>query len=505
MPTRALPARPSLDHLKHEAKALLRAHQQGDAGAVARMRAALGEMPSPKLTDAQRAIAREYGFPTWARLRAHVQAARGIDDAVTAFLEAVQQEDAARAREIVQAQPRIASESLHVAATLGRTEDVTRLLAEDPGRVGARIGPFGGDPLLYLCHSPFHGESAERDTALLATARVLLAAGADPNTREAMFGTPALFAVTGRRSIIPIARLLLESGANPTDGESLHHAAERFHEDALELLLAAGADLNANDNAWGNTPLHFLLRWYDVARHERVRLGVTWLLAHGADPNVVCGTERETALHLSARLGQQPSVIRLLLEHGASVEARRADGRTPWSLAARGGFDEVVRELEGFGARPEPLSAVDGLLAACGRGDIDRSRALASAELIRSLEPADQTLLPFAASVGRDATVLACVAAGFPIDTTDDAGGTALHYAALRGRAELVRALLDAGARFDIVDKEHSSTALGWACWAADFNRAPDGDYPGTVRALVKAGARFVGEEHRPRDAGVLL
>src|SRR4029450_3211651 len=47
----------------------------------------------------------------------------------------------------------------------------------------------------------------------------------------------------GRARIVPIARLLLDAGANPTDGESVFHAAEHFHEEALELLLRAGADL----------------------------------------------------------------------------------------------------------------------------------------------------------------------------------------------------------------------------------------------------------------------
>ena len=260
MPARDLPARASLEHLKHEAKALHRAIQQGSAGAVARLRAALGEARGPfKLTDAQRAIAREYGFPTWARLRAHVQASQGFDEAVAAFLDAVQENDAARAREVLDANPTVATESVHVAAALGGSTDVERLIAEDPSRLGLRAGRFGGDPLLCACFSPFHGESPERDEGFLATVRLLLAAGADPNTRETVFGLPALFAVTGQRSVIPIARLLLDAGANPTDGESLHHAAEKFHEDALELLLAAGADLVIPPDS-GKSRLWFLVR-----------------------------------------------------------------------------------------------------------------------------------------------------------------------------------------------------------------------------------------------------
>lgn len=55
---RPLPERPSLEYLKKEAKALLRKLQEQRADA--------------KLSDAQHALARQYGFTTWPRLRRHV-------------------------------------------------------------------------------------------------------------------------------------------------------------------------------------------------------------------------------------------------------------------------------------------------------------------------------------------------------------------------------------------------------------------------------------------------
>jgi ankyrin repeat protein len=336
----------------------------------------------------------------------------------------------------------------------------------------------------------------------MATARLLLASGADPNTRDGRYNVPALYAVTGVRSVLPIARLLLDAGANPTDGESVFHAAEHFHEDALELLLSAGADLNATGE-WGNTPLYFLLRWWDVERETRVRQGMLWLLNHGADPNVVSAEERETALHVAVRRGQSVEVIRLLISHGADVNARRGDGSTAWLLARRGGFDEVASLLEKIGAETQPLSPGDLLLAACGRGDIEAARRLASPELIAALRPADHRLLPEAAASSREATVAAYVAAGFPVDTTDSAGATALHHSAIHGRARQVRVLLDAGAATDIRDREHSSTPLGWASFGADFLADTDGDYEGCVRALLDAGARPRSDEHQAKHKGV--
>ena len=57
--SRDLPARPNLDHLKKQAKELLQALKQQD--------------PDAQLADAQHALAREYGFGSWSRLKAHIE------------------------------------------------------------------------------------------------------------------------------------------------------------------------------------------------------------------------------------------------------------------------------------------------------------------------------------------------------------------------------------------------------------------------------------------------
>ncbi len=228
------------------------------------------------------------------------------------------------------------------------------------------------------------------------------------------------------------------------------------------------------------------------------------MLEHGADPNVRCGAEDEAALHLAARIGQSPPVVRLLLARGADVRARRADGRTAWMLAARAGFGEIVDVLELAGASREPLGPVDSLLAACGRGDVDAARARSSPKLVASLSDEERMTLPHAAAAHRDASVLACLAAGIPVDSVDDGGATALHHAAIRGRAVLVRALLAAHPNLAIRDRHHGSSALGWACYSADFVRDDGGAYVECVRLLTDAGARFVGDEWRPRDGAVM-
>ena len=502
MPSRELPSRPDLDHLKREARSLQQAARSGDPDARQRLRQALGSDTALKLTDAQRAIAREYGFPTWARLRSHVQASRGADDALNTFLLAVQAQDPDRARDVLRAAPQIAKESLHVAAALGHAGDAARLIAEDQARVRQKAGDPAAEPLLFLCFSPFHGENAERDAGLLATARLLLDAGADPNTKDGRYGVPALYAVTGARSVLPLARMLLDAGANPTDGESVFHAAQLFHEEALELLLNAGVDLNFVGD-WGNTAIYFLLTWHDIEREPKVGQGIRWLLAHGADPNVLSSKQRETALHVAARKGQSIGTIQLLLDHGAELNARRSDGSTAWALARRGGHDAIAELLQNAGAETRSLSPFETLLAACGRGDAEEARRLTSPELVSQLADEDRLMLVEAAQKGRTSTVAACLAAGFPVNTIDSQGATALHLAAIDGRAKIVRMLLAAGADTTIRDKEHSSTPLGWACWGADFIADADGDYVDAVRALLEAGARQRPDEARPKHPGV--
>lgn len=88
---RTLPAKPHLEHLKSQAKDLLDAHRRGDPLARARIREAVPAFSrkddagiaaaSFALHDAQSAVAREYGFASWAALRAQVSAAHGHERA----------------------------------------------------------------------------------------------------------------------------------------------------------------------------------------------------------------------------------------------------------------------------------------------------------------------------------------------------------------------------------------------------------------------------------------
>ena len=78
--TSHLPARPSLEQLRKQAKELLRDFRAGDSTAVGRLSAVIPRLTDPAqsddvtLADAQFALAREYGFQNWARLVRQVEA-----------------------------------------------------------------------------------------------------------------------------------------------------------------------------------------------------------------------------------------------------------------------------------------------------------------------------------------------------------------------------------------------------------------------------------------------
>ena len=77
-----LPGRPDLDQLRRQARELLRAADADDEDAIRRIRAISGKRT---LSAAQLAIAREYGFPSWPKLRAEVLRRRAtVGDTVSA-------------------------------------------------------------------------------------------------------------------------------------------------------------------------------------------------------------------------------------------------------------------------------------------------------------------------------------------------------------------------------------------------------------------------------------
>ena len=198
--------------------------------------------------------------------------------------------------------------------------------------------------------------------AVLAVA--LLTGAAAPDDEELLDAT--------KRGDVAAVRSLLKEGADPNasqgDGLSaLHLAAQEGNVDIIDVLLAAGAGIEAKTRIGDYTPLH-LASWGAHAS------AVGALIAAGADPGAVSTTSGVTPLHLAAKATSGESTVRSLLEHGAPVDAREsAFGQTPLIFAASYGRTAAIRVLLSHGADPALSTEVVDVLK---RTIIDREAQL---------------------------------------------------------------------------------------------------------------------------------
>ena len=145
-------------------------------------------------------------------------------------------------------------------------------------------------------------------------------------------------------------RRLLREGAdvNAPQGDgmtALHWAAERGDASLCEVLLYAGARVDAGTRIGHYTPLHLAAR----AANEAV-LGL--LLRAGSDPNAVTTNSGAAPLHLAAASGDR-RVIAALVEGGADVNGREgAWGQTPLIFAAAANRIAAIQALLDAGADP---------------------------------------------------------------------------------------------------------------------------------------------------------
>src|SRR5215471_8278802 len=103
-----LPARPSLESLRKQAKKLARDIKAGHADAIGRARAYLPQARLPlSQRDAQLVLAREYGFPGWKDLLKEVKQrlGRGLEWAVSEARRIIHDNDVAGLRQLLAEYP----------------------------------------------------------------------------------------------------------------------------------------------------------------------------------------------------------------------------------------------------------------------------------------------------------------------------------------------------------------------------------------------------------------
>jgi hypothetical protein len=401
----SLPGNADLERLRRDARRLQRGVRSADPTALAyaarhHPRGAPADPTAFALSDAQLVVARAYGFASWPRLRAYLRAAAPLSRDPAALDpvqsgpggtrgEAVQPESAsavvalacltytdrdeparwARAAELLASEPALVERDVFVAAAVGDAEALRHHLAADPGAATREGGPFRWPPLLHVVYS----RMPQRDP--VEAARVLLDAGADPDSGYLWQGFPSAFtALTGvfgegesgpsRQPRHPrwraLAELLLSRGADPNDRQALYNRMFNRDDSHLELLLAHGLGRPASE-VWARrtgeaaeTIDEMVARQVGWARdHGFVhRLGL--LAAHGL---VADHPSWEAPLDIHSAATRE--AVQAVAASGADVDARR-EGRTALHQAAFMDDVELVQALLDAGADPEARDEAHG-------------------------------------------------------------------------------------------------------------------------------------------------
>ncbi|HVC74886.1 MAG TPA: ankyrin repeat domain-containing protein [Candidatus Micrarchaeaceae archaeon] len=478
----SLPDRPDLGQLRRQAKELRDAARRGDPAAAERL---TRHHPSPhrgevSLAAAQLVIARELGFSSWPKLKAAVDATVGGPDSRASALVAASIEGRLKEAEaLLRADPDMAGRSLHAAVMLGEVEAVRTMLAADPEAAVAIDDERGWPPLLYSCYSRWHQIDPDRAVGLAEVVRLLLEAGASPNTnngarphrgyRSALHGSAMVNSPT-------ITRVLLERGANPSDGESLYHAAGHRDHACLELLLSHGA---AVAGTWA----------LDVAVRADDPEGVALLLS-AAQRNGETAHESASKLMADAAATASIDVLDALVRAGGDPGARDDAGISAVRLATRAGRPESAELLIGVGA-PDDSTDIDRFVGACIRAEQSTAAQLLTKhpDLRDRLTDHDRAAVVEAAGSAPAAAVALMLDLGFTPNTRNGFGEQPLHTAAYAGNAEAVRLLLNAGADVEARDDNFDGTPLAYATVGSGERAGQLGNWIETIRLLVDAGA----------------
>lgn len=482
---RALPPRPHLDHLRREARDLLRAWRAGDAAALAR--AAPYQLPTPpRLASAQLVIAREHRVESWPHLVEAVEQQRALALSDAEFVERVLTLALGRgyaaphpARALALAASRRLRSgplALVVALVQGDLPAVQQGLRD----VQAPLAPWDATPLVYAAFSSL-ARLPSHQAALVQTVQWLLDQGADPNAglHEPAFPDhplPALFGAVARASCLATTEALLRAGANPNDNESLYHATEQTDRRLLAALVQAGA-------RWTGT--NALGRQLD---HDDLD-GLRQALDLGADPNEP-DHDGVPPLHHALRRGRGLPFVQLLVARGAYPLARDPHGHSAALMAAHSGDTQTLAWLISQGVPSPVAEPPQAFLAACAAGDEAGARAHVAQhpDAVSKLTPIGLRLLPDQAQRGRLDAVRLMLSLGWPVATRGDWDASALNQAAFRGDAAMVQLLLAHGARWH-EPNGFGGNALGSCLHAACHQPDPAGDYAAVLALLLEDGA----------------
>jgi ankyrin repeat protein len=225
--------------------------------------------------------------------------------------------------------------------------------------------------------------------------------------------------------------------------------------DAMNVLIAAGTDVNAADS-FGATPLMFGIR--DIAK-------VRALLDAGARVNDK-SKQNQTALLLAASTSGSIETARLLVAKGADAKVVGASGRTALIMAANQNDLAMVQFFLDQGVNVNAVDSTDK----SGHTALMAAAAQSNTAMVK-------TLIQKGADVNMTTTDASSVKNG-PLAFK---GRTALMMGAPYGSTEMIRVFLDAHADVNVRDIAGMTPLM--------FAVASENQDPEVIRMLLGAGA----------------
>ncbi len=314
---------------------------------------------------------------------------------------------------------------LHHAALKGHAE-VARLLLSR----GADVNASGPDGTTALVVAAVESQ--------LEVAEFLLANGAALDPADPCGALLLLQSAFGEQTAL--VRMLLDRGVDPKSARipedgvtALHCACMKGNMEIAGLLLAHKADVNAKTTR-GETPLQ-------VAQARGVPELIVLLATHGAEDFDPGGPYGPAVLIASATAGRV-DVARKLLDAGVDVNTRVPEVEaTPLHAAASSGQEEMAALLLERGATLDAKTKG-------GKTPLDLAIAnghLGTTKLLVAQQPDCPGVLSSVAAEGDVEVVKALLEGGLAANAVDEYGCAPIHHAARRGHTEVVRLLLEAG------------------------------------------------------------
>lgn len=453
-----VPASPSLEHLEEEAKRLLHGFRASDPDARRRLGAAGTD--DVTLADARRVVARERGFPSWARLRAYVARVQehgpGLQHAYHADIEYYEGRAAGL---LASAQDGTAAA---VAGFARRRAPLTlagarTVIAREHGFSSWRglrrhVAALGDDGEPFArAYRALEDHDVDRLRALLDRFPELVAA-------QGTNGNDLLGMATATCDERLVA-LLLERGAdaghaNTHGWTALHQAAYRGLPLLTRMLLDAGAPVAVSARGDGGTPL--IVALFSGHRDVAELLGARGIVP--GNLRAAAGLGRldlgDTLVAADGRLAPEAGAHRAFYRPHSGFPAWRPSDKP----------QEVLDEALSWAARNDQPEAIDLLVARGANIDADVYRG---------------TALTWAAATGRLRAIERLLALGADPSRRGTFGGprhgegvTALHLAAQNAQLDAIRLLLGAGADPTARDALYDSTPAGWATEFGDSDAA---------------------------------